>query len=56
MKINWMDEKDFLENLINDNIPYEVIGCKYNVTENTIKKVAKRLGIILKHKRSINPN
>ena len=56
MRIKWIEEKENLEKLINEGVSYEFIGRKYGVTGNAIKKAAKRLGIILERKRSINPN
>lgn len=53
MKVNWEKEKNFLINLINDNIPYEAIGRKYGVTGNAVKKAAKKLGIKLLPRRKI---
>ena len=55
MKINWSDEKETLEELINNNIPYVQIGKQYGVSDTTIKKAAKKLGIKLPIKRKINP-
>ena len=56
MKINWIEEKETLEKLINEGVSYECIGRKYGITGNGIKKAAKKIGIILPRKRSINPN
>lgn len=56
MKVVWEKEKDTLIKLIKDGVSYEAIARKYNVTGNAIKKAAKRLGIELNHRRSINPN
>lgn len=56
MKVNWKNEKENLEKLIKDGIPYEEIGRQYGVTGNAVKKAANRLGIILPQKREINPN
>ena len=48
--------KEELEKLINEGVSYEAIARQYNVTGSTIKKVAERLGIVLKPRRTINPN
>jgi Zn finger protein HypA/HybF involved in hydrogenase expression len=56
MKIKWIEEKETLEKLINEGVSYEFIGRKYGVSGNAVKKAAKRLGIGLTQKRSINPN
>ena len=54
MKIDWENEKDNLEKLILENVPYEKIGKIYGVTGNAIKKAAKKLNIQLTSRRSIN--
>ncbi len=47
--------KEELERLIfQENLAYEEIGRKYNVTGNAIKKAAKRLGLELPQRRKIN--
>ena len=56
MRIKKIEEKENLERLINEGVSYEFIGRNYGVTGNAVKKAAKRLGIILPQKRSINPN
>ena len=56
MKINWFDEKENLEKMIQENVSYCEIGRNYGVSSNTIKKACKKLGIELKKKRQINPN
>jgi hypothetical protein len=56
MKVNWKNEKDSLERLISEGVPYERIGRQYGVTGNAVKKAAKRLGIKLEYKREINPS
>ncbi len=38
MKINWIEEKETLEKLINEGVSYECIGRKYGITGNGIKK------------------
>ena len=49
--------KEELETLIlQENLSYEEIGRRYNVTGAGIKKAAKRLGIELPQRRKINPN
>ena len=56
MKVNWIDEKETLERLINEGVSYERIGRRYSVTGAAVKKAAKKLGIELEQKREINPN
>lgn len=55
MKSKWESEKENLEQLILiEKLSYEEIGRRYGCTGNNIKKVALRLGIELKPRRSIN--
>lgn len=54
--INWKNEKETLETLINCGVPYEEIGRKYEVTGAAVKKAAKKLGIEIKARRKINPS
>jgi endogenous inhibitor of DNA gyrase (YacG/DUF329 family) len=56
MKVNWINEKETLERLINEGVSYERIGRQYDVSGNAVKKAAKKLGIELEQKREINPN
>lgn len=56
MKVNWVNEKERLEELIKQKNTYEEIGRKYGVTGAAIKKAAKRLGITIEYRREINPN
>lgn len=56
MKVNWINEKETLEKLIKEGVPYEKIGKQYGVTGNSVKKAAKKIGIELKQRRDINPN
>lgn len=56
MKVNWKNEKNSLERLISEGVPYERIGRQYGVTGNAVKKAARNLGIELEYKRVINPN
>lgn len=47
--------KEELENLLlTQNLAYEAVGRMYGVTGNAIKKAAKRLGIELPQRRTIN--
>ena len=55
MKVNWISEKETLEKLIREGVPYERIGRQYEVSGNAVKKAAKKLGIELEQKREINP-
>lgn len=54
MASKWQSEKENLEILINQGVSYEEIGRKYGCTGANIKKVAIRLGIELKQRRTIN--
>ena len=56
MKVNWINEKERLEELIKQKNTYEEIGRKYGVTGAAVKKAAKRLGITIEYRREINPN
>jgi endogenous inhibitor of DNA gyrase (YacG/DUF329 family) len=56
MKVNWKDEKENIEKLIKEGVPYERIGRQYDVSGTAVKKAAKKLGIELEQKREINPN
>ena len=48
-------KKEELEYLIfNEELSYAAIGRKFGVTGNAIRKYAKKIGIILPHKRMIN--
>ena len=46
MKVKWENEKEHLEKMLFENISYEEIGRRYNVTGNAVKKAAKKLGLI----------
>lgn len=55
MKSKWESEKENLEQLILvEKLSYEEIGRRYGCTGGNIKNVAKRLGIELVPRRSIN--
>ena len=56
MKVDWIKEKDNLIILLNNNKSYESIGRIYGVSGASVKKAAKKLGIVLVPKRKINPN
>lgn len=57
MKSKWEIEKQNLEQFIlADKLSYEEIGRYYGCSGSNIKKVAARLGIQLKSRRSINEN
>lgn len=56
MKVDWIKEKDNLIKLLNSNKSYESIGRIYGVSGASVKKSAKKLGIVLAPKRKINPN
>ncbi len=53
--IDWKKEKETLKKLIEEGVPYVRIGKQYGVSDNAIKKAAKRLGIELHRRRKINP-
>lgn len=52
--MRWKSEKQQLEDLIKEGKSYEEIGRMYGCTGSNIKKVAKRLGIALEPRRTIN--
>lgn len=54
--INWEDEKERLEGMINGGVTYEYIGSIYGCTGANIKKQAKKLGIVLPERRKVNPS
>ena len=54
-KVNWINEKETLEEQIKNGVPYERIGKKYGVTGASVKKAAKKLGLKLEKRRTINP-
>ena len=56
MKVNWNKEKTTIEKLINEGTSYEKIGRIYGITGSAVKKIAKKIGIVLKQKRKINPS
>ena len=53
--MQWINEKEKLEELINQGIAYDEIGKMYNVSGGAIRKVAPRIGIQLPRRRKINP-
>lgn len=56
MESKWSSEFENLKRLIVDEKKsYEEIGRQYGCSGNNIKNVARRLGITLEKKRSINP-
>lgn len=55
MKVQWKNEKELLEHLINEKISYEEIGRRYGVSGAAVKKAAKKLGIEISPRREINP-
>lgn len=55
MESKWLKEKEYLkQSILIDHKSYEELGREYNCTGSNIKKVAKRLGIELPQKRTIN--
>lgn len=55
-KVDWINEKETIEELIKNGVPYERIGKKYGVTGASVKKAAKKLGIHLEYRRTVNPS
>ena len=53
--MDWIQEKENLQHLIEEGVPYETIGKKYNCSGANIRKVSKKLGIELPKRRNINP-
>lgn len=52
--MNWLNEKEALENAIKNGESYESLGRKYEVSGAYIKKIAQKLGITLPKRRKIN--
>ena len=52
--MDWLKEKDNLEEAINNGESYESLGRKYNVSGTYIKRMAIKLGINLIQRRKIN--
>lgn len=55
MKVNWIKERENVEVLIKEGVPYERIGKMYGVCGAAVKKAAKKIGIEIPKKRAINP-
>lgn len=53
--MQWLNEKEKLEELINQGLSYNEIGKLYNVSGAAIRKAASRIGIQLPRRRKINP-
>lgn len=53
--MQWINEKEKLEELINQGIAYDEIGKMYNVSGAAIRKAAPKIGILLPRRRRINP-
>jgi len=53
--INWLNEKEKLQQWINDGVTYEEIGRKYGCSGENIRKQAKKLGLVMPKRRHINP-
>ena len=54
-KVNWKEVKDDLKQwILVENVAYEEIGRRLGVTGASVRKYAKRLGIELPPRRSIN--
>ena len=54
--MNWFEEKENLERMIfEENLSYEEIGRRYGKSGQTIRKMAKKIGIKLIPRRKINP-
>ena len=54
--MQWINEREKLEELINQGLSYNEIGKMYNVSGAAIRKAAPRIGIQLPRRRKINPN
>lgn len=55
-KVDWKNEINKVESLINDGVAYSKIGKLYGVTGASVKKAAKKFGIKLVNRREINPS
>lgn len=53
--MEWIKEKDNLENAIKNGVSYEQLGREYNVSGTYIRKIALKLNITLSKRRKINP-
>lgn len=53
--MQWLNEREKLEELINQGLSYDEIGKMYNVSGAAIRKAASRIGIQLPKRRKINP-
>ena len=53
--MQWLNEKETLEELINQGLSYDEIGKMYNTSGAAIRKAAPRIGIQLPKRRKINP-
>lgn len=55
VKTNWKNKKAILEDkILNQCLSYEEIGRQYNCSGGNIKKVAQRLGIMIKPRRRVS--
>lgn len=54
--MEWINEKENLQKLIDDGKSYESIGRIYGCSGNNIKKQCKKLGVLLVQRRTINEN
>lgn len=53
--MQWLKEKETLEELINQGVSYEEIGRIFSVSGNAIRRAAIRIGIKIPQRRKINP-
>lgn len=53
--IDWNSEKEKLTSLISEGKSYQEIGRIYGISGSAVKKAARKLGIVLKQRRTINP-
>ena len=52
--MNKYNKEELVDLIFNQDLAYEEIGRKFNVTGNAIKKAARRLNIELPQRRKIN--
>lgn len=54
--VQWLNEKEKLQQWITDGVTYEEIGRKYGCSGGNIRKQAKKLGLVTPQRRNINPS
>lgn len=52
--VNWFNEKEKLQELVNNGSTYESIGRMYGCTGANIKKQCKKIGVVIVPRRKVN--